>query len=104
MTFSSTCSTCYGWLASVVTSLTKVNISKLKKKHCFENWSEVRCLRLHCTVQSISLVLMLRYCANLKVIRYESMSLSRIVADKSHSVIVALIMGQTIESLWAYSI
>ena len=34
-------------------------------------------------------VLMLRYCANLKAIRYESMSLNRIVADKSHRVIVA---------------
>ena len=28
---------------------------------------------------------MLRYCANLKAIRYESTSLNRIVADKSHS-------------------
>ena len=33
-------------------------------------------------------VLILRYCANLKAIRYESMSLNKIVADKSHSVIV----------------
>ena len=33
---------------------------------------------------------MLRYCANLKAIRYESTSLNRIVADKSHRVIVAL--------------
>ena len=31
----------------------------------------------------------LRYCANLKTIRHESMSLNRIVADKSHRVIVA---------------
>ena len=31
---------------------------------------------------------MLRYCANLKAIRYES-SFNRIVADKSHHVIVA---------------
>ena len=36
-----------------------------------------------------SFVLMLRYCANLKAIRYESTSLNKIVADKSHSVIVA---------------
>ena len=36
-----------------------------------------------------SFVLMLRYCANLKTIRYESTSLNRIVADKSHRVIVA---------------
>ena len=33
---------------------------------------------------------MLRNCANLKAIRYESTSLSRVVADKSHRVIVAL--------------
>ena len=33
---------------------------------------------------------MLRYCVNLKAIRYESMSLNKIVADKSHRVIVAL--------------
>ena len=37
-----------------------------------------------------SFVLMLRYCANLKAIRYESTSFNRIVADKSHRVIVAL--------------
>ena len=36
-----------------------------------------------------SFVLMLRYCANLKAIRYESTSLNRIVADKWHRVIVA---------------
>ena len=36
-----------------------------------------------------SFVLMLRYCANLNAIRYESTSVSRIVADKSHRVIVA---------------
>ena len=34
--------------------------------------------------------MMLRYCANLKAIRYESTSLNRIVADKSHRVIVPL--------------
>ena len=33
---------------------------------------------------------MLRYCANLKAIRYESTTLNRIVADKSHRVIAAL--------------
>ena len=31
---------------------------------------------------------MLRYCANLKATRYESTNLNRIVADKSHCVIV----------------
>ena len=36
-----------------------------------------------------SFVLMLRYCANLKEIRYESTSLNTIVDDKSHRVIVA---------------
>ena len=36
-----------------------------------------------------SFVLILRYCANLKAIKYESMSLNRIIADKSHRVIVA---------------
>ena len=36
-----------------------------------------------------SFVLMLRYCANLKAIRYESTNSNRIVADKSHGVIVA---------------
>ena len=36
-----------------------------------------------------SFVSMLHYCANLKAIKYESMSLNRIVADKSHRVIVA---------------
>ena len=34
---------------------------------------------------------MLRYFANLKAIRYESTSLKRIVADKSHRVIVAYV-------------
>ena len=36
-------------------------------------------------------VLMLRYCDNLKAIRYESTSLNRIVADKSHRVIVTYV-------------
>ena len=48
-------------------------------------------LQLHGAIyRSNSFVLMLRYCTNLKAIRYESTSLNRIVADKSHSVIVAL--------------
>ena len=47
-------------------------------------------LQLHGAIyRPDSFVLMLRYCANLKAIRYESTSLNRIVADKSHSVIVA---------------
>ena len=48
-------------------------------------------LQLHVAIyRPDSFVLMLCYCANLKAIRYESTSLNRIVADKSHSVIVAL--------------
>ena len=34
-------------------------------------------------------VLMLRYCANLKAMRYESTSFNRIAANKSHRVIAA---------------
>ena len=39
---------------------------------------------------------MLRHCANLKAITYELMSLNRIVADKSHRVIVALGYNYTV--------
>ena len=47
-------------------------------------------LRLHGAIYlPDSFVLMLRYCANLKAIRYESTSLNTIVKDKSHRVIVA---------------
>ena len=45
-----------------------------------------------CTVRFIAPIffsLMLPYCVNLKAIRYESTSLIRIVADKSHRVYVA---------------
>ena len=50
-------------------------------------------LQLHGAIyRPDSFVMMLRYCANLKAIRYESTSLNRIVADKSHRVIVALIV------------
>ena len=49
-------------------------------------------LQLHSAIYSSdSFVSMQRYCANLKVMRYESLSLNRIVADKSHCVIVALL-------------
>ena len=51
-----------------------------------------KCLRLQlhgAIYRPDSFVLMLRYCANLKAIRYESTSLNRIAADKSHSVIAA---------------
>ena len=47
-------------------------------------------LQLHDAIyRPDSFIMMLRYCANLKAIRHESMSLNRIVADKSHRVIVA---------------
>ena len=47
-------------------------------------------LQLHCAIyRPDSFVLMLRSCAHLKAIRYESTSLNRIVADKSHRVTVA---------------
>ena len=47
-------------------------------------------LQLHVAIYSPdSFVFTLRYCANLKAIRYESTSFNRIVADKSHRVIAA---------------
>ena len=47
-------------------------------------------LQLHGAIyRPDSFALMLRYCLNLKAIRYESTTLNRIVADKSHRVIVA---------------
>ena len=47
-------------------------------------------LRLHGAIyRPDSFVMMLRYCTNLKAVRYESMSLNRIVDDKLHRVIVA---------------
>ena len=49
-------------------------------------------LQLHGAIYRLdSFVLMVRYCANMKAIRYESMSLNRIADDKSHRVIVALL-------------
>ena len=47
-------------------------------------------LQLHGAIyRPDSFILMPRYCANLKAIRYEQTNLNRIVADKSHPVIVA---------------
>ena len=52
--------------------------------------SEIFRLQLHGAIyRPDSFILVLRYCANLKAIRYESTSLNRIVADKSHRVFVA---------------
>ena len=47
---------------------------------------------------------MLRYCTNLKTIRYESTNLNRIVADKSHRVIVALVYSDSrkLGYLWEF--
>ena len=48
-------------------------------------------LQLHGAIYRLdSFVLMLRYCPNLKAIRYESKRSNIIVADKSHRVIVVL--------------
>ena len=48
-------------------------------------------LQLHGAIyRPDSFVLMLRYCASLKTIRYESASFNRIVADIWHRVIAAL--------------
>ena len=53
-------------------------------------------LQLHGAIyRPDSFVLILRYCPNLKAIRYESTSWNRIVADKSYSVIVALSYNYT---------
>ena len=47
-------------------------------------------LQLHDAIHCPDLfVLMLRYCVNLKAIRYKSTSFNRIVADKLHRVIAA---------------
>ena len=47
-------------------------------------------LQLHGAIyRPDSFVLMLRYCANLKAMRYEKKSFNRIAADKSHRVIAA---------------
>ena len=80
-----------------------VGESNLSRVRNFHDSITKRCvrsvirLRLHGAIyRSYSYVLMLRYCANLKAIRYESTSLNRIVADKSHRVIVALVLSSHI--------
>ena len=53
-------------------------------------------LQLHSAIyRPDSFVLMLRYCANLKGVRYESTNLNRIVADKSHRVFVASFLSKS---------
>ena len=59
----------------------------------FSALSLLLCLRLQlhgAIYRPDSFVLMLRHCVNLKMRRYESASLNRIAADKSHRVVVAL--------------
>ena len=59
-------------------------------------WRKLAPLSMNLPLKSVarlspdSFVMMLRCCANLKAIRYESTSLNRVVSDKSHRVIVAL--------------
>ena len=66
--------------------LSEIHTAKTRLKQI----NETLRLQLHGAIyRPDSFVLMLRYCANLKAIRYESTSLNRIVADKSHRVIVA---------------
>ena len=60
------------------------------QSYCLQNSFLFLRLKLHGAIyRPDSFVLMLRYCENLKAIRYESTSLKIIVADKSHRVIVA---------------
>ena len=47
-----------------------------------------------------SFVLVLRYCANLKAIRYESTSFSGILADESHRVNVASEVSNYFSKVW----
>ena len=65
------------------------------------SWLLIR-LQLHGAIyRPDSFAFMLRYCANLKAIRYESTSLNRIAADKSHHVIAALNILLTLKVLQA---
>ena len=74
------------------TAAKKVNQSLLVGQKIFQrHFTRVR-LQLHGAIyRPDSFVLMLRYCANFKAIGYDSTNLNRIVADKSHRVIVALV-------------
>ena len=67
------------------------NIASLQKNRRDKSHRVIVALGYNYTIyRADSFVLMLRYCANLKAIRYESTSFNRIVADKSHRVILAL--------------
>ena len=67
-----------------------IDIIALTETFLMPGFHQIVKLELHGTIyRPDSFVLMLRYFVNLKAIRYESTSLNRIVADKSHRVIVA---------------
>ena len=64
----------------------KISLTPSEKRE----WKSGFTLQLHGAIyRPDSFVFMLRYCVNLKAIRYESTTLKGIVADKSHRVIVA---------------
>ena len=68
----------------------EIQLSNVKLKRKIQYLQTKVRLQLHGAIyRPDSFVLMLGYCVNLKAIRYESTSLNRIVADKSHRVIVA---------------
>ena len=71
----------------------KEGLEKVRKRHTRNT---------RCNLSPRFFVLMLHYCANLKAIRYESTTLNRIVADKSHRVIVASVSLPSPISLWRY--
>ena len=63
------------------------NVASIQKNRGDKPHRVIVALGYNYTVRFIAPIL--RYCANVKVIRYESTSLKRIEADKSHRVIVA---------------
>ena len=68
------------------------NRARIHEAESTENTGIVSKLRLQlhgAIYRPDSFVLMLRYCANLKAMRYESTNFNRIAADKSHRVIAA---------------
>ena len=82
---------------SILSILTAISLSKyICSAFSFDIilplWIIVNVLRLQlhgAIYRPDSFVMMPRYCANLKAIRYESINLNRMVADKLHRVIVA---------------
>ena len=88
-----TASCCFrSLIASCKATITRCDLSaKILFKFAFSCLIVLKLrLQLHGAIyRPDSFVLILRYCANLKAIRYESTSLNRVVADKSHRVVVA---------------